>query len=188
MNRNELDTYVQAERAKGVDDEALLAEMISSGWTRGDAEDALAPQLRGWRNWFLGFSLRNLLSGRINRNQYILCFLSAPLLMAILVALTALPVVVVDMRIYSDIFLVILGILTLTLFLYWLSVFVRRLHDIGYSGYYALLLLVPIVGNFAIPILVIYLLVKEGQPAGNLYGPPPNLRRPFINVLINTAS
>ncbi|MBP3193891.1 DUF805 domain-containing protein [Natronogracilivirga saccharolytica] len=50
-----------------------------------------------------------------------------------------------------------------------LSVSVRRLHDVGYSGWMFLIGLIPIIGW--IWILITYL--KEGQSHSNKYGPNP---------------
>lgn len=46
---------------------------------------------------------------------------------------------------------------------------IRRLHDVGLSGYYALLSLVPLI-NLG---LVLYLLFKQGTQGDNSYGPDP---------------
>lgn len=56
----------------------------------------------------------------------------------------------------------------------WLSVTntIRRLHDIGRSGWTALLLMVPVIG----PALSLYLLFAPGDPVLNLYGRPPGAR------------
>lgn len=48
---------------------------------------------------------------------------------------------------------------------------VRRLHDIGKSGWYWLIALIPIVGW----ILVIIWFAKEGDPNQNQYGPVPTI-------------
>jgi len=48
------------------------------------------------------------------------------------------------------------------------GVSVRRLHDIGKSGWWILLVLVPCIG-----ILLIGFLVKNSQPGDNQYGPNP---------------
>ena len=50
-----------------------------------------------------------------------------------------------------------------------LAVGVRRLHDTGRSGWYLLIVLIPVVGAIA---LVVWL-ATEGQPGGNRYGPDP---------------
>ena len=52
-----------------------------------------------------------------------------------------------------------------------LAVQVRRLHDIGRSGWWLLISLVPLVG--AIVLLVFFILPSE--PGSNLYGPPPRI-------------
>lgn len=61
------------------------------------------------------------------------------------------------------------GIAALALFVPSLAVFVRRLHDVGKSGWYILLALIPLIG--AIWLLV--LLFTDGQPGENKWGPNP---------------
>jgi len=76
-----------------------------------------------------------------------------------------------------------IGLLTLTVFgfgllsiLYALAVFVpglavsvRRLHDIGKSGWYYFIILIPIAG----PIWFLVLMCTDSQPGDNQYGPNP---------------
>ncbi len=50
-----------------------------------------------------------------------------------------------------------------------LAVTVRRLHDIGKSGWWYLVGLIPFIGG----IWLLFLLVKEGVPQENEYGPNP---------------
>lgn len=50
-----------------------------------------------------------------------------------------------------------------------LSNFVRRLHDLGHTGWVALLSLLPIINI----ILGLYLLFAAGNEFGNKFGPPP---------------
>ena len=45
----------------------------------------------------------------------------------------------------------------------------RRLHDIGKSGWWLLLNIVPLVG----PLVLLYFAVKDSQPGSNQYGPNP---------------
>jgi uncharacterized membrane protein YhaH (DUF805 family) len=61
-------------------------------------------------------------------------------------------------------------------FLYVLAVFIpslavaaRRLHDIGKSGWMLLLILIPVIGG----IWLLVLMVTEGKPGPNEYGPNP---------------
>lgn len=49
------------------------------------------------------------------------------------------------------------------------AVFVRRLHDIGKSGWWILIGLVPFVGA----ILLFLFTIRDGQPGVNQYGPNP---------------
>ena len=45
----------------------------------------------------------------------------------------------------------------------------RRLHDLGKTGWLQLLVLIPILGW----VVLIYWEAQPGDPASNLYGPPP---------------
>lgn len=67
------------------------------------------------------------------------------------------------------------GILT---WIYWLVVLtptiavqVRRLHDVGRSGWWLLLSLIPIVG----PIVLIVFYCTDSEPGTNQYGPNPKI-------------
>ena len=51
------------------------------------------------------------------------------------------------------------------------AVFVRRLHDVGKSGWFWLIALIPLIG--AIWLLV--LMCQDGDPQANRYGPNPKL-------------
>tara|TARA_Y100000588_G_scaffold97226_1_gene105356 strand:+ start:189 stop:563 length:375 start_codon:yes stop_codon:yes gene_type:complete len=53
-----------------------------------------------------------------------------------------------------------------------LSVIVRRLHDVGKSGWMYFLVLIPIIG----PIWVFVLLVTDSQPGENKWGPNPKAK------------
>lgn len=50
-----------------------------------------------------------------------------------------------------------------------LAVSIRRLHDTGKSGWWILISLVPVIGGF----WFLYLMVIDGNPGDNLYGPSP---------------
>jgi uncharacterized membrane protein YhaH (DUF805 family) len=64
----------------------------------------------------------------------------------------------------------ILLIYGLLIFFPSLSVSVRRLHDIGKSGWWVLITLVPFIGAI---ILIVFLALRS-QPGVNQYGPNPN--------------
>lgn len=54
-----------------------------------------------------------------------------------------------------------------------MAVTVRRLHDIGRSGWWMLIPIVPILGA----ILIFAFLVQDSDPGENRFGPNPKLRR-----------
>ena len=63
-------------------------------------------------------------------------------------------------------FIVIAVLLTFALLLPNLAVSVRRLHDIGESGTYLFMGLIPLAG----PIILLVAFCKESQPGSNQYG------------------
>lgn len=65
------------------------------------------------------------------------------------------------------------GILSLVLLLPGLGLSVRRLHDIGKSGWWILLGLIPVVGA----IVLIIWFARNSQMQDNQYGPVPNMAR-----------
>ncbi len=65
--------------------------------------------------------------------------------------------------------IVLFCIVGLALLLPGLGVFVRRMHDIGKSGWVFLLGLIPLVGA----IILIVWAAKDGDPQPNQYGPSP---------------
>ncbi len=66
-------------------------------------------------------------------------------------------------------FISISGLYMLALLLPSWAVTVRRLHDVGKSGWWIFIKLVPIIGE----ILLFILLVTDSQPGENQYGPNP---------------
>jgi uncharacterized membrane protein YhaH (DUF805 family) len=61
------------------------------------------------------------------------------------------------------------GIYALAVLLPSIGVGVRRLHDIGRSGWWLLISLIPLVGI----IVLIYFFVQDSQPGTNEHGPSP---------------
>lgn len=61
------------------------------------------------------------------------------------------------------------NIVSLALLIPGLAVSVRRMHDIGKSGWVLLLALIPLVGA----IILIVWSAKDSQPGANAYGPNP---------------
>lgn len=65
------------------------------------------------------------------------------------------------------------GILSLVLFLPGLGLSVRRLHDIGKSGWWILLGFIPVVGA----IILIIWFARNSEMTENRYAPVPNMAR-----------
>jgi Predicted membrane protein len=67
----------------------------------------------------------------------------------------------------TDLALAIIGIYYLALLLPSLGAQIRRLHDIGMSGWWILINLVPYIGAIALLIM----LILPSKPSGEVYGP-----------------
>ncbi len=61
------------------------------------------------------------------------------------------------------------GLYSLAVLVPSIAVGVRRLHDIGKSGWNYLMVLIPIAG----PIILLIWFIKDGDPAENAFGPVP---------------
>jgi uncharacterized membrane protein YhaH (DUF805 family) len=66
------------------------------------------------------------------------------------------------------------GIYTLGVLLPAIAVTIRRLHDSGRSGWWFLIVLVPIIGGI---VLLVFMLL-DSQPGENQYGPSPKNEQP----------
>jgi uncharacterized membrane protein YhaH (DUF805 family) len=116
------------------------------------------------------FSRITTFRGRINRMQYfygLLLKLGLFLVAGMLVIFTDLN------GIKSDSALIVT--LPLCLFVIWvnLSLQVRRLHDIGQSGFWLLLYLVPFLNYIFAIVIYIVCLAAEGEKKPNKYGDAP---------------
>lgn len=66
---------------------------------------------------------------------------------------------------------IIQGLVSLAVIYPALCLWGRRLHDIGKSGWFFLLVFIPIAG----PIILLVFALMPSQPAENKYGPVPNI-------------
>jgi uncharacterized membrane protein YhaH (DUF805 family) len=66
------------------------------------------------------------------------------------------------------------GIYSLAVLLPTLAVAVRRLHDIGRSGWWLLIGLIPVIGT----IILLALFILDGMPGDNRFGPSPKGKVP----------
>lgn len=70
---------------------------------------------------------------------------------------------------------VLSGVFSLAVLLPSLAVGARRLHDTGRSGWWLLLLLVPVIGL----LVLIWFYIQPGDDGPNAYGPDPVAKRAF---------
>ena len=101
-------------------------------------------------------------SGRARRKEYWMFYL-----MNVIIALGLGIITVVAM----DGSPILSTLYSLFIFLPALAVSIRRLHDIGKSGWWYLIVFVPLIGW----IWLIVLLVTEGDSGENQYGPDPKM-------------
>lgn len=71
----------------------------------------------------------------------------------------------------SNVVMALCGLVSLALLIPGLGMGVRRLHDIGKSGWWWFLVFIPIAGS----IILIVWWAKESEMAPNQYGPVPNM-------------
>src|SRR3981189_3192118 len=101
-----------------------------------------------------GLSHYFIFRGRASRSEY--------WYFVLFVFICALPAALVDLAIGRPVFQIIV---TLATFIPNVSALVRRLHDIGRSGWFYWIILVPLVGI----VMLIYWLCKEGTTQPNQY-------------------
>ncbi len=63
------------------------------------------------------------------------------------------------------------------------SLHARRLHDLGKSGWYSLMFPLPFIGI----VVLIYLLLKNGQETANKFGEIPSKETKLLDALLNRA-
>jgi uncharacterized membrane protein YhaH (DUF805 family) len=110
-------------------------------------------------NWYVDVLKKYaVFSGRARRQEYWMFFLFNVIISIVLAVVG---------RVIG--FAALGAIYSLAVFLPGLGVAVRRLHDIGRSGWAILIALIPLVGT----IILIVWLASEGKPEENQYGPNP---------------
>lgn len=117
-------------------------------------------------NWFIGALKKYAtFSGRAQRAEYwyfILFYTLIYIGLAIIDSVTGTLSAETGMGLLS-------GIYSLAILLPSLAVGARRLHDIGKSGWWLLIGIIPLIGV----IILIIFLVKDSEPSENAYGPNP---------------
>lgn len=103
-------------------------------------------------------------SGRASRAQYWYFFL-AVLLLNVALALLEL---VFSESVLGDLVELLSSVFLLFVLIPSVSIGVRRLHDVNRSGWWYLLILVPLIG----PLVLLYWAIQAGDAGSNAYGDP----------------
>lgn len=111
--------------------------------------------------------ISNLFKGRISRKHFLYGIASMILLLFVTIAILA---SISSSNDSQNIFWVFYLVVFVFVIVVNLSLFVRRWHDLGKSGYMVLLNFVPAINIVA----VLYVLFTGGEPTENQYGKPPS--------------
>ncbi len=131
--------------------------------------------------------LVRIYSGRLNRKRYGLGLLLCAGFIIAVGAISAVALIPVLKKIHGggSIAAVVFVLILLPAYVAHLfSLHARRLHDLGKSGWYSLLCLVPYINL----IVLIYLLLKNGQENTNRFGEVPSKETKLLDALLNKAS
>lgn len=102
--------------------------------------------------------------GRASRAEYWYFFLAVLLLNVVLTLLA----LVFSESVVGDLIEVLSSVFLLLVLVPSISIGVRRLHDVSKSGWWYLLILVPLIG----PLVLLYWAIQAGDAGGNAYGEP----------------
>lgn len=113
-------------------------------------------------------------SGRTRRKEYWM-FVLCQFLIAMLFQILAYTAVFAENPTMSGIIFALNFLFSFGVLIPSLAIVVRRLHDVGRSGWWYLILFVPIIG---VIVLFVFLL-SDGQPHTNQYGEDPKANERF---------
>jgi len=117
---------------------------------------------RKQENWYLKVLKKYaVFSGRASRREYWMFFLFNTVFLIV--------ASILDLIIFGIGFGPLYILYALAVLIPGLAVLVRRLHDVGKSGWFLFIVLIPIAG----PIWILVLTCMDGQPGDNKYGPNP---------------
>lgn len=168
--------YITEERARGVVDADIRKALIEKGWKEDDVENAFKAQMA------IEHTL-GLFKGRLDKGNFIKIVIVGIVLQFLISGLFGGNMVAgmvsgYGMLGFGMIGILVMSILSLIVGVYELGATVRRLHDIGQTGWYALgLALVSFIPGLGWIIgigALIYLCITPGDLGNNAYGGVPN--------------
>lgn len=171
--------YISEERARGVTDADIRKALIEKGWKESDVENAFKAQMAIEHAY-------GLFKGRLDKGNFIKIVIAGIVLQFLISGLFGGSMVAgmisgYGMFGFGMIGILVMSILSLIVGIYELGATVRRLHDIGQTGWYALgLALVSFIPGLGWIIglgALVYLCITPGDLGDNAYGgvPDPNV-------------
>jgi uncharacterized membrane protein YhaH (DUF805 family) len=134
------------------------------------------------------YFIKKTFSGRVGRGDYFAGdIILMSLLFLVILGCTAISALLLDHTSDKSIDLVLgiclagSSVLILNVAVIWLGLNVRRLHDIGYSGFTLLLAFIPLA-NIIIGILALF---KAGNDKANSYGDNPDENKNLLKRIFN---
>lgn len=117
-------------------------------------------------------SIQNAYAGRLPREQFIPLAIIIIVVQMLAIFLVINPVAIL----FGPFGLLVSTAIVLAYSFATFHVFVRRLHDIGQSGWWVMLMFIPQVGQILGLVLLVYLAISEGNAHANQYGGVPAKR------------
>lgn len=119
-----------------------------------------------WMNYFIdAYKNYAIFSGRVNRAQYwyfVLFYIVISIILALVDLFLGTAGDIADTGFFG-------GIFALASLIPTIAIATRRLHDIGRSGWWQLIILIPIIGF----IVLVFFLASRGNKGENEYGAKP---------------
>lgn len=177
MDNQSIEQYVADERARGVLDPDIRAALLSTGWKEEVVDQALSGNAAP-----LGAlpSRYQIFSGRLGRWHYLMSgLLLGALFIPVLIAFFG--GIFWSLMANDDMsWFAVIGVVMVAVFFIIVStgLAVRRLHDLGHTGWWVLLSFIPYVSMG----IAIYLLFFRGMKTVNQYGPVDTTPRTFSGV------
>lgn len=169
--------YITEERARGVVDADIKKALIEKGWKEDDVENAFKAQMA------IEHAL-GLFKGRLDKGNFMKIVIVGVVLQFLISSVAFITMVPGMTLSYGGMFgfgligSFIMSVVSLIVGIYELGATVRRLHDIGQTGWYALgLALVSFIPGIGWIIgfgALIYLCITPGDLGNNAYGGVPN--------------
>ena len=176
MINPQIATYIKEERAKGVVDADIKKALLEKDWEQGDIDSAFKAQ-RAIDH------VGGLLRGRLDKGNFLKVILIGIVLQFLVSGLFVGGMMTGMVSGYGMlgggiVGFFVMAILSLVIGVYEIGATVRRLHDIGQTGWYALGLVlisfIPVIGLLVEVAALIYLSITPGDVAENTYGGVPN--------------